>query len=188
MLALFFTSTLQRINYFSRVEINNMDLLDLPPIPEHREQEEIPQDFQEPAEGVFHFREWLQSCLEQHEEEPKRAEQIRELNSGKDGFLRTLTEVSEIHGKKRMFVCCDGTWLNASGTVAPLSNVAKLARSVNRVGEDDPSFETIGGVPQLVYYSSGVGTRSSLGMDSNVAAATGKGILLVPSTSSPILL
>ncbi|POS77050.1 hypothetical protein DHEL01_v204567 [Diaporthe helianthi] len=130
----------------------------------------------------FNFKEWLQSSLEDHasseDEGPsKLARKLGMLNS-RNGFLRVLREVSEEYGKKRLFVCCDGTWLNASGTVAPLSNVAKLARSVNRDGDDPLSFETIGGIPQLVYYSSGVGTRSSLGMDSRVAAVTGKGTIL----------
>lgn len=118
--------------------------------------------------------------LEEHEKKPsKLAEKLDELKNGEEGFLRVLRDASEDYGKKRLFICCDGTWLNASGTVAPLSNVAKLTRSVNREGDDPFSFETIGGVPQLVYYSSGVGTRTSLGMDSSVAAATGKGA--VPS-------
>lgn len=140
--------------------------------------EDMSEGPQEAAEGPFDFKDWLQSSLEASlkDKKPfKLAERLETLNNGKEGFLDVLRDVSEDHGKKRLFVCCDGTWLNASGTVAPLSNVAKLARSVNCGGNDRTSFETIGGVPQLVYYSSGVGTRSSLGMDSSVAAATGKG-------------
>ncbi|KAG8157021.1 hypothetical protein KVR01_013011 [Diaporthe batatas] len=129
------------------------------------------------AEGSFDFKDWLQSRLRDHGDE----ERIGKLNGSEDDFLRTLREVSENYGKKRLFVCCDGTWLNASGTVAPLSNVAKLARSVDRDGYDPLEFNpnlgyTVGGVPQLVYYTSGVGTRSTLSMDSSIAAATGKGI------------
>ena len=133
--------------------------------------------FYEPQEGPFDFRNWLQTSLQEHEE-PELEEKLERLNDGEDDFLGVLRDVSEDYGKKRLFVCCDGTWLNAAGTVAPLSNVAKLARSVNRDGDDPLPFESIGGVPQLVYYSSGVGTRSTLQMDSNVAAATGKGTLL----------
>ncbi|KAK8058097.1 hypothetical protein PG994_008545 [Apiospora phragmitis] len=92
--------------------------------------------------------------------------------------------------KKRLFICCDGTRNNASGTVDPLTNVAKLARAVHRTG-DDPYMipkksdviehslsanesKRFGYVRQIVYYSSGVGSRSVLGTDSLYAAAFGK--------------
>lgn len=148
------------------------------PVIEDNVEEEMSEGSQKDGEGSFNFKDWMQSSLKDHEKPFKLAEKLDMLNDGEEGFLRVLRDVSEEHGKKRLFVCCDGTWLNASGTVAPLSNVAKLARSVNREGDDPFSFETIGGVPQLVYYSSGVGTRSTLGMDSSFAAATGKGALL----------
>ncbi|KAK8113440.1 hypothetical protein PG984_013966 [Apiospora sp. TS-2023a] len=92
--------------------------------------------------------------------------------------------------KKRLFICCDGTGNNASGTVDPLTNVAKLARAVYRTGDDDYSVpETTmgpdrnlrikpgqysGSVRQIVYYSSGVGTRSALLSDSLYSSAFGK--------------
>lgn len=159
------------------------------PVIEDNVEENVSEESQKDAEEPFNFKNWMQTSLEEHEKPSKLAEKLDMLNDGEEGFLRVLRDVSEEHGKKRLFVCCDGTWLNASGTVAPLSNVAKLARSVNREGDDPFSFETIGGVPQLVYYSSGVGTRSTLGMDSNVAAATGKGAdFLIPPTSKLIWL
>ncbi|KAI0555582.1 hypothetical protein F4679DRAFT_578968 [Xylaria curta] len=84
-------------------------------------------------------------------------------------------DVAEVKGKKRLFVCCDGTWQNAVGTIRPMSNVAKLARSIYRVGGDSFDCGTLGGVPQLAYYSSGIGGNSIVGIDGLVAAATGKG-------------
>jgi hypothetical protein len=117
------------------------------------------------------------------------------LNNGKhdseDSFMRSMVECCE---KKRLFVCCDGTWQNASGSVAPLTNVAKLARAVYRLGEDDfqvpegdhninnnwgsgAAHDRYGVVRQIVYYSSGVGSKSSLWSDSSFAGATGKGKL-----------
>lgn len=110
------------------------------------------------------------------------------------------TEASIIHDeKKRLFVCCDSTWKNASGTVAPLTNVGILARCVDQIGHDpfgirddqpsdqpaphngglNNSNEQLGLVRQVVYYSSGVGTQSSLCMDSGIAAATGHGIWFI---------
>lgn len=58
--------------------------------------------------------------------------------------------------RRRLVVCCDGTWNHpdelADGSLAP-TNVAKLAMGVAR---HDRS-----GLPQLVYYQSGVGTLGS---------------------------
>ncbi|KAH9904671.1 hypothetical protein F4778DRAFT_38324 [Xylariomycetidae sp. FL2044] len=112
------------------------------------------------------------------------------------GLERTLSEAYEA---KRLFVCCDGTWKNASGTLAPMTNVAKLARCVDRIGRDrfrlprvrdeldnpildDGGHETVtadrraGIVRQITFYSSGVGSQSSLPVDSGWAGATGKGV------------
>ncbi|PVH92738.1 hypothetical protein DM02DRAFT_266774 [Periconia macrospinosa] len=82
-----------------------------------------------------------------------------------------------------------------------MTNVAKLARCVDRMGRDDLKLPTIsdsrrdsesspedetdhvvklkgryGVVRQLVYYSSGVGAQSSLSIDSQFAGLTGKGV------------
>ncbi|OMP89336.1 hypothetical protein BK809_0006060 [Diplodia seriata] len=107
-------------------------------------------------------------------------------------YMRELATRCE---KNRLFICCDGTWKNASGTIAPLTNVAKIARCVDRIGRDslelpddendfadgfsdqDNSRKWFGLVRQLVYYSSGVGTQSSLSMDSGLAGATGQGVI-----------
>jgi uncharacterized protein (DUF2235 family) len=112
-------------------------------------------------------------------------------HDSENDVMRSMVERCE---KKRLFVCCDGTWQNASGSVAPLTNVAKLARAVYRLGEDhfqvpegDHNIDTdwgsgaehdrYGVVRQIVYYSSGVGAASSLWSDSSFAGATGKGKL-----------
>lgn len=105
-----------------------------------------------------------------------------------EDFLEAVAEDCE---KKRLFVCCDGTWKNAAGTVAPLTNVAKISRAVWRLGSDDLTVpeENIawgarpdekrryGFVRQIVYYSSGVGSLSSLSVDSLFSGATGRGIV-----------
>jgi hypothetical protein len=83
--------------------------------------------------------------------------------------------MEEDHGMKRLFVCCDGTWMNSSGTVNPLSNVARLARSVDRYGMYTRSSTRA--IPQIVYYSDGVGSQSvlPLGLDTVWSGATGQG-------------
>ncbi|KAI0533031.1 hypothetical protein GGR58DRAFT_138914 [Xylaria digitata] len=53
--------------------------------------------------------------------------------------------------KKRIFICCDGTWQNAIGTNRPLTNVARFASSVTPTDED--------GITQIVYYTSGIGSK-----------------------------
>jgi uncharacterized protein (DUF2235 family) len=55
---------------------------------------------------------------------------------------------------KRLIVCCDGTWNRPDqieGGLAAPTNVAKIALAVLRDGQD--------GVPQLLHYHPGVGTR-----------------------------
>ncbi|OTB04695.1 hypothetical protein M426DRAFT_261650 [Hypoxylon sp. CI-4A] len=90
-------------------------------------------------------------------------------------------------GKKRLFVCCDGTMMNSSGTLDPLSNVARLARSVDRYGISKPDESSKAiidrepltmAVPQVVYYSAGVGSKSKVpfGLESIYSGITGKGI------------
>ncbi|KAH0434184.1 hypothetical protein CcaCcLH18_05508 [Colletotrichum camelliae] len=107
--------------------------------------------------------------------------------------------------KKRLFICCDGTWQNASSTISPLSNVAKLARAVTRLGEDtykhadptevntvharaqsdpqsvynfDPNDKKAraGLVRQLVYYSSGIGGQTALAVERGYSGLTSKGL------------
>ncbi|OAA60699.1 hypothetical protein ISF_05738 [Cordyceps fumosorosea ARSEF 2679] len=101
-----------------------------------------------------------------------------------------MQRLADDHERKRLFVCCDGTWNNASGASAPLTNVAKLARAVSRYGRDAFQLpenllaeselprenQRYGVVRQIVYYSSGVGTQSSLAVDSLFSGAFGKGI------------
>jgi uncharacterized protein (DUF2235 family) len=52
-------------------------------------------------------------------------------------------------GTKRLVICCDGTWNRPDSP--NITNIEKIARTV----QTDPSAS--GGVPQLVYYLSGVG-------------------------------
>ncbi|KAI0963650.1 hypothetical protein AcW1_000668 [Taiwanofungus camphoratus] len=71
--------------------------------------------------------------------------------------------------KKRIIVCCDGTWQD--GTVVgerwKYTNVLRLARAVNHIDERfDPP------IPQIVFYQSGVGASNSI-YDQIVDGATG---------------
>ncbi|KAL2827997.1 hypothetical protein BDW59DRAFT_159955 [Aspergillus cavernicola] len=104
--------------------------------------------------------------------------------SADNDAARVLKAVDEKFGKKRLFVCCDGTWKNASGTIEPLTNVARLARCVGRVGhveyDDDGNLmdKYTTSVSQVTYYSPGVGSQSALlvPVDSGFSGATGKGV------------
>ncbi|XDG08915.1 hypothetical protein ABKA04_008530 [Annulohypoxylon sp. FPYF3050] len=77
------------------------------------------------------------------------------------------------NGMKRLFVCCDGTWKNASNTIAPPTNVARLARSVDRHGHDIEQA-----VPQITSYAGGIGTTSVLPvpLDYLYSGLTGEGL------------
>ncbi|KAK6850056.1 hypothetical protein PG995_013889 [Apiospora arundinis] len=137
-------------------------------------------------------RDDIRSQLDEHVERLKSLIGVETIASEQDSADHLMRRVAEDCEKKRLFICCDGTRNNASGTVDPLTNVAKFARAIYRTGEDKykvPTREAVeeyygktneekrfGNVRQMVYYSSGVGTRSALGTDSLYASAVGKGL------------
>ncbi|KAK8003266.1 hypothetical protein PG989_002985 [Apiospora arundinis] len=134
----------------------------------------------------------IRSELDEHAKRLKDLIGVEDMASEDDSADYLMRRVAEDCEKKRLFICCDGTRNNASGTVDPLTNVAKFARAIYRTGGDEfkvPTKEAViqfscnsdedkrfGNVRQLVYYSSGVGTRSALGTDSLYASAVGKGL------------
>ncbi|KAK8856017.1 hypothetical protein PGQ11_011929 [Apiospora arundinis] len=134
----------------------------------------------------------IRSELDEHAKRLKDLIGVKDMASEDDSADYLMCSVAEDCEKKRLFICCDGTRNNASGTVDPLTNVAKFARAIYRTGNDEFKVPTkkavmqfthanseekrFGNVRQLVYYSSGVGTRSALGTDSLYASAVGKGL------------
>lgn len=74
---------------------------------------------------------------------------------------------------KRLIVACDGTWLNSSsaanddGTIPPPSNVTRISRAIRDVSSD--------GIPQVVYYHFGVGSKGSR-ISRLVQGTTGEGL------------
>ncbi|MDX2228240.1 MAG: DUF2235 domain-containing protein [Leptolyngbyaceae cyanobacterium bins.349] len=66
---------------------------------------------------------------------------------------------------KRLIVCCDGTWQDLDGNYP--TNVVKIAQAIKTIAHD--------GVPQILYYSEGIGTRSSR-LDKMFGGAFGWGI------------
>lgn len=72
---------------------------------------------------------------------------------------------------KKIIICCDGTWQSAvSGEKNSPSNVTRLARSLNRVAEQDGKVWQ-----QVVWYDSGIGTTSGW-LGKKVEGAVGSGI------------
>lgn len=76
--------------------------------------------------------------------------------------------------KKRLFICCDGTWNDGINNRGPLTNVSRLARCVEGVAGD---------YLQIVYYDSGVGNGTAL-PSQTVDGATGRGTI-VPNSRLP---
>jgi uncharacterized protein (DUF2235 family) len=78
-----------------------------------------------------------------------------------------------IHGpKKRLIVCCDGTWLDAdngllNGHKQPPSNVSRIGWAIKDTSRD--------GIPQIVNYQAGVGTSGGPAARA-VGGATGLGL------------
>jgi hypothetical protein len=60
--------------------------------------------------------------------------------------------------KKRIIICCDGTWQSSNhGQREVPSNAAKMSHCLSRSFVNEQNKEA----PQVVYYGSGVGTESS---------------------------
>ncbi|OJD37769.1 peptidoglycan binding domain containing protein [Diplodia corticola] len=75
--------------------------------------------------------------------------------------------------RKRLVICCDGSWQVADrhyDNSTTLSNVGKLSRMIH------PESEDSGGIPQVVYYQSGVGTTSHSIVDYVVSGSFGAGL------------
>jgi len=72
--------------------------------------------------------------------------------------------------KKRLIVCCDGTWQSSNHGIQSIpSNVAKISRSVAKFTREDDG--TV--IHQIVFYDAGVGTATDT-VDSLAADATKK--------------
>src|SRR5689334_10111181 len=92
------------------------------------------------------------------------------------------------HAKKRLIVCCDGTWMNSAyGFVKPgllngkgglqvPSNVTRISRCFKRKCSD--------GTLQIINYESGVGSGSNA-LDSITGGAFGVGLAEVSRPGAP---
>lgn len=91
---------------------------------------------------------------------------------GEDYILRQREDTKRTPIRKRIIICCDGTWQSAvSGKKNVPSNVTRLCRSLNSVGTDENGDEW----QQVVWYDSGVGTTSLILGDA-IEGAIGKGL------------
>ncbi|KAH7045164.1 hypothetical protein B0J12DRAFT_669746 [Macrophomina phaseolina] len=73
---------------------------------------------------------------------------------------------------KRLILACDGTWLNsdngmANGDLAVPSNVTRISRAIKPISKD--------GIPQIVYYHFGVGSRGNV-VNRVINGSTGAGL------------
>lgn len=91
---------------------------------------------------------------------------------GEDYILRQRRDTKRVPIRKRIIICCDGTWQSAvSGKRNVPSNVTRLCRSLNSVGTDENGDEW----QQIVWYDSGVGT-TSLALGDTIQGAIGVGL------------
>jgi uncharacterized protein (DUF2235 family) len=77
--------------------------------------------------------------------------------------------------RKRIVVCCDGTWLNSDGDYQTPSNVTRVARAIPPVGVDK-SVTPHQPIPQIIFYQNGIGTGSPSLYDRVIGGATGEGL------------
>lgn len=98
------------------------------------------------------------------------------------GPERHESNPTNIHGcpKKRLIICCDGTWQDADSTDTTPSNVARIVRSIPPVGVDYTNGHAKP-ISQVVYYQNGIGTGGA-GLyqklvGSKISGATGEGLI-----------
>ncbi|KAJ5214920.1 hypothetical protein N7468_010599 [Penicillium chermesinum] len=89
-----------------------------------------------------------------------------------DCVLRQRADAKSTPIKKRIIICCDGTWQSAvSGKKNVPSNVTRLCRALNSTGTDKKNEKW----QQVVWYDSGVGT-TALAIGDAIEGATGVGL------------
>lgn len=89
-----------------------------------------------------------------------------------DCVLRQRVDATSKPIRKRIIICCDGTWQSAvSGKKNVPSNVTRLCRALNGFGTDEEGHKW----QQVVWYDSGVGT-TALAIGDAVEGATGVGL------------
>jgi hypothetical protein len=79
---------------------------------------------------------------------------------------------TQVAGRKRIIVCCDGTWMDSDGEYQVPSNVTRIARAITPLGKDDAGND----IPQIIFYQNGVGTGSNSLYVKYVGGATGGGL------------
>lgn len=88
----------------------------------------------------------------------------RPQESSRDCIPCSVVEASSTL-RKRLIVCCDGTFCGADkGKQTNATNIALLSRVIANVGIDQQGKH----IPQIVHYQSGVGTGSLTQIEKNV--------------------
>ncbi|KAK5055342.1 hypothetical protein LTR84_013092 [Exophiala bonariae] len=77
--------------------------------------------------------------------------------------------------KKRIIVCCDGTWMDSDGDYQVPSNVTRIARAIPPSGLDT-NLTPPEPIHQVVCYVNGVGTGSKSLYNKYIGGATGEGL------------
>ncbi len=83
--------------------------------------------------------------------------------------------MAPLEPRKRIVVCCDGTWMNADGDYQTPSNVTRFARAIPPTGIDK-SVTPHQPIPQIIFYQNGIGTGSPSLYDRVIGGATGEGL------------
>ncbi|KAK6386883.1 hypothetical protein LTS17_000147 [Exophiala oligosperma] len=77
--------------------------------------------------------------------------------------------------RKRIVICCDGTWMDSDGDYQTPSNVTRIARAIPPVGFDK-TVDPPQAIHQVVFYQNGVGTGDNSLYNRYVGGATGEGL------------
>jgi uncharacterized protein (DUF2235 family) len=84
-----------------------------------------------------------------------------------------MAEDTDSLPRKRIIVCCDGTWMDSDGEPHVPSNVTRICRCIKHEAKHQLTGKMI---PQIIYYQSGIGTTGDSIYSKYIGGATGKGI------------
>lgn len=92
-----------------------------------------------------------------------------------DPFVRDQNAKSQriLGRRKRLIICCDGTWNDSINSNNPLTNVSRISRLITAT--DGRNGEHIA---QVVYYHTGVGSGKAWFGSDMIEGASGRGISL----------
>ena len=97
------------------------------------------------------------------------------VGGSNDPFVRDQKAESQriLGRRKRLIVCCDGTWNDGVNSNNPLTNVSRISRLITATDGRNGEY-----IAQVVYYHTGIGSGKAWFGSDMIEGASGRGMLL----------